>query len=261
MQATSFSHTFSMQMRVLWALCLREIHGKHGKTRLGYFWVLFKTFFGISIFWFIREKAGFTTPHAMPLPLYLLLGFIPWYIFSTGLSMVMEAVKTNKALLTFPQVLPLDLYVSSGVVTWVTEIVVFGLFLLLISLMGYTYKLYDPITLFTMLVMLGFFAFGLGLTLSVLALYLPVIERVVPIVLRIMFFTSAIFFSPSQLTTRFASLIFWNPLVNYIEACRGAFCVRTPFPEIKMAYITCLAFIFLALGLLVERYVRAKQDI
>jgi ABC-type polysaccharide/polyol phosphate export systems, permease component len=250
-----------MQMRVLWALCLREMHGKHGKSKLGYFWVLFKTFFGITIFWFIREKAGFTTPHAMPLPLYLLLGFIPWYIFSNGLRMVMEAVKTNRALLTFPHVSPLDLYLSSGLVTWVTEVVVFGLFLLVISLMGYSYKLHDPITLFTMLVMLGFFAFGLGLVLSALSLYLPVIERVVPVVLRIMFFTSGIFYSPSQLTARFSSYIYWNPLVNYIEACRAAFCVRTPFPEIKMTYITCLTFILLALGLLVERYVRTKQNI
>lgn len=249
-----------MQMRVLWALCLREIHGKHGKSRLGYLWVLLKTAFGIAVFWWIRSIAGFATPHGLPLPLFLLMGFIPWHIFSGCLRMVLEAVRTNKALLTFPQVFPFDLYISSGIVVWVTEIVVMLLFLLILKLVDYHYILHDPITLLSMLVLLGLFSIGLGLALSALALYLPVIEKIVPMVLRVLFFISGIFFSPSQLSGQYASLLYWNPLLNFIEACRGAFAVRVPFPEIKIMYIVSLTFFFLALGLLLERHVRSKQS-
>ena len=259
MKSTSLIYALSIQTRVLWALCLREIHGKHGKSKLGYLWVLFKTAFGVTIFWWIRAFAGFTTPHGLPLPLYLLLGFIPWYIFSGALRMTMEAVNKNKALLTFPQVFPLDLYVSSAVVVWVTEVLVLCLFVLLIWLMGYNFTLYDPITLFSMLVLVGIFALGLGIVLGAIALYVPVVENIIPMVLRILFFTSGIFFSPSQLAGRYASLVYWNPLLNIIEACRGAFVVRTPYPEIKIIYVLSFTFILLAMGLLLERYVRAKQ--
>lgn len=259
MKNDSFAHALSMQLRVLWALCLREVQGKHGKSRLGYFWVLFKTAFGIGVFYFIRSVGGLNTPHGMPLLLFLLLGFIPWYMFSGVLRMTMEAVKTNKALLTFPQVFPLDLYVSSGIVVWVTEVVVLLIFFLGLAMGGVRFTLHDPITLFSMLVMLGLFGLGLGIVLSVVALYAPVVEKIVPMVLRILFFTSGVFFSPSQLAAKFSSIIYWNPLINFIEACRGAFAVRVPPPEVKMAYIVSLTFFFLAMGLLLERYARSKQ--
>lgn len=248
-----------MQLRVLWALSLREIHGKHGKSKLGYFWVIAKTGFGIAVFWWIRHLVGFSTPYGLPLPLFLLLGFIPWHMFSGCLRMVMEAVRTNKALLTFPQVFPLDLYLSSGLVVWVTEILVFGIFIGIIMLAGYSFTLYNPIILFSMLVSIGLFGIGLGIILSVIALYLPVVEKLVPMVLRILFFTSGVFFSPNQLAGRFNDLIYWNPLLNFIEACRGAYVTRIPSAELKLAYIISLTFLFLAAGLLLERYVRPRQ--
>lgn len=260
MKGSSFSQAFSLQLRVLWALCLREIHGKHGKTRLGYLWVLFKAAFGIGVFWWVRSIAGFSTPHGLPLPLFLLMGFIPWFIFSGCLRMVMEAVRKNSALLTFPQVFPLDLYVSSGIVVWVTEVVVLLLFMVALRLAGYHFTLHNPVFLFSLLVLLGFFALGLGIVLSAIALYVPVLDKIVPMVLRVVFFTSGIFFSPSQLSGKYASLIYWNPLVSFIEGCRSAFVVRTPFPEVKTTYIVCVSLILLGLGLLLERYVRFKQS-
>lgn len=260
MTTASFSQALSLQARVLWALSLREIHGKHGKSKLGYLWQLIKTAFGIAVFWWIRTIAGFGTPHGMPLPLFLLMGFIPWYIFSSGIRMVMEAVRTNKALLTFPQVSPLDLYCSSGLVTWVTEVISLGIFLGILTLAGYKFQLYDPLSLFCSLVGLGFFTLGLGIILSCLTLYLPVIEKIVPMCLRILFFISGIFFSPTQLSGRFSDILFWNPLVSFIEIARGAYVTRSPSPDVKILYITCLTCAFLAVGLLLERYVRPKQQ-
>lgn len=259
MKSDTFPNALSMQLRVLWALCLREIHGKHGKSKLGYFWVLFKTAFGIGVFYVIRTLGGLNTPHGMPVILFLLLGFIPWYIFSGVLRMSMEAVKTNRALLTFPQIFPLDLYISSGIVVWATEVVILLLFFLGLTLTGVKFTLHDPITLFSMLVLVGFFGLGLGIVLSIITLYVPVVDKIVPMVLRILFFTSGVFFSPSQIAARFSSIIYWNPLINFIEACRGAFVVRVPPAEIKMGYIISTTFFFLALGLLLERYARSRQ--
>ena len=259
MMNSSFSAALSLQGRVLWALCLREIHGKHGKSKLGYLWQLIKTAFGIAVFWWIRTLGGFATPHGMPLPLFLLLGFIPWYIFDGCLRMVMEAVRTNKALLTFPQVFPLDLCISSAIVVWVTEIVIFAIYMALISLMGYNFKLHAPLTLYATLIGVVFFGLGSGLLMNALNLYFPALEKIVPMAMRILFFTSGVFFSPAQITGGFGDIIYLNPMVNFIELARGSFVTRTPGDEIKITYIIVLTVCLLAVGLLLERHVRPKQ--
>lgn len=259
MMSSSFAQALALQGRVLWALSLREIHGKHGKSRLGYLWQLIKTAFGIAAFWWIRTIGGFSTPYGMALPLFLLLGFIPWHIFDGSVRMVMEAVRTNKALLTFPQVFPLDLCLSSALVIWVTEFIVFLIYLALISLVGYKYQLFDAVSLFSALVGVCIFSLGIGLILGAIALYFPVLEKLVPMVFRILFFTSGIFFSPNQIAGRYGDLIYWNPLVNFIELARGAFVTRTPNDNILIGYITVFTFTALCLGLLLERHVRSKH--
>jgi capsular polysaccharide transport system permease protein len=259
MPTSSFSQALSMQARVLWALCLREIHGKHGKTRLGYIWQFIKTGFGIAVFWWIRSLAGAATPHGIPLPLFLLLGFIPWFLFSSGLRMVMEAVRTNMSLLTFPQITPLDLCLSSWVVVVATEIIVFGLYILAFTLAGYSFQLHNPLALFCSLAGVSFMGFSLGLICCAFALYLPVVERIVPMVMRILFFTSGVFFSPAQMGGQYSGILYWNPLLNCIELARGSFVSWNIAENIKTTYVALVVFITLGIGLLLERFVRKRH--
>lgn len=254
-----FSDALALQGRVLWALCLREIHGKNGKTKLGYIWELVKTGFGVAVFWWIREMAGFTPPSGMSTPIFLLMGFIPWYIFSQSVSLVMEAVRTNKALLTFPQITPLDLCLSSAIVVWVTEALVLVIYLAGISLFGYEVSLYKPFSLLSGIIGVAFFGLGVGLSLASLNYYLPAIEKLVPMALRILFFTSGVFFSPAQLSARFGEYIMWLPTANFIELLRNAFVNQPQSGLVRGGYVACFTVAFLALGLLLERYVRPLQ--
>ena len=249
-----------MQGRVLWALCLREIHGKHGKSRLGYLWQLIKTGFGVAVFWWIRELAHAAPPQGLPMPIFLLMGFIPWFIFSETLSMVMEAVRTNKALLTFPQVTPLDLCLSSAVVVWCTEVLVLGIYLTGLHLAGYDFTIYAPETFLLALLGVGLLGLGAGLVLSALNFYVPAIEKLVPMVMRILFLSTGVFFSPSQMSATYGDAIMWIPTANFIEMLRGVFLSRSLNSMVKLEYIVCLTAGCLVLGLLLERYVRPRQE-
>jgi capsular polysaccharide transport system permease protein len=261
MPTSTYSEAISMQARVLWALCLREIHGKHGKTRLGYIWQFIKTGFGVGVFWWIRSLAGAATPHGIPLPLFLLMGFIPWFIFSGSLRMTMEAVRTNLALLTFPQITPLDLCLSSWVVVVATEIIVLGLYMPALSLAGYNYQLQNPVALFCAVGGCAFLGFAFGLICCAIALYLPATERIVPMIMRILFFTSGVFFSPAQMGGQFSDILYWNPILNCIEMARGAFVTWNIAENIKTSYVALLIFITLGVGLLLERFVRKRHGV
>jgi capsular polysaccharide transport system permease protein len=256
----NFADALRLQGRVIWALMLREIRGKHGKHRIGYLWEVVKTGFGIAVFWGVREIMSPPALLVLPLPLFLLLGFVVWFIFRGIVSMTMEAVITNKALLTFPQITPLDLYFSSAAVMWVTEVATLGLYLLLIHSLDYSFRLHDPLTLGAALGGIFFFAFGVGLILGAFASYLPVLEKIVPMVLRVLFFTSGVFFSPLQLSGRFGSFLLWNPVMNFIEAARSSFTLAAVHPLVKTDYVAAVTLSVFSLGLLLERYVRRRVE-
>ncbi len=257
----TFPQAIDTQRRVLWALCLREIHGKHGKTKLGYLWEIIKTGFGLAVFWAIRALARAQTPSGLPMPVFLLMGFTSWYIFSEIISKTMVAVSSNRALLTFPQIFPLDLILASAIVSWVTEVVIMGIFLGLFQAMGYHFQCIDPVTLLAELLGVGFFGLGCGLVLASLNSYLRVIEKLVPMVLRILFFASGVFFSPSQMAPGFGNILMWNPVLNFIELARGTFLYHTPSSDIKILFIACLTVSLMAFGLLLERYTRSRLSL
>jgi capsular polysaccharide transport system permease protein len=255
-----FSGALRVQGRVIWALALREIRGKHGKYRIGYLWELIKTGFGVAVFMLIRTLLAPPSFHALPLPVFLLLGFVIWFIFSGIVSMVVEAVITNKSLLTFPQITALDLYCSSAVVMWITELAVMVLYLGVFSAYGLSFRIRDPLTLGATLAGIFPFSLGVGLILGSVAVYVPATEKVVPMVLRVLFFTSGVFFSPTQFAGRFASAVMWNPLTNFIEASRSAFQHSAPHWMVKTQYLAVVTLVVFALGLLLERPARKKVE-
>ena len=257
----SFSDAFSLQGRVLWALCLREIHGRHGRFRIGYLWQLIRAVFGIGVFWWVREMGNFHPPQGMATPVFLLLGFVPWFIFSEGMSMVMEAVRTNKALLTFPQVTPLDLCLGSWIVAAATQIVVLAVFLAGIAIVGYDIRIHDFPLFIAAISGITLLTLGLGLFLAALNLYLPLVENIVPMVMRIMFLITGVFFSPVQMASLYGDAIMWLPTANYIEMLRGSFS-GTGIPDlVKVEYTVAVTVISLVLGLLLERHVRPKHEV
>lgn len=257
----SYKQAIALQGRVLWALSLREIQGKHGKSRLGYIWQIIKTGFNVGVFWGIRAFSNVPSPESIPLPIFLLMGFVPWFIFSQCVTLALEAVRTNKSLLTFPQITPLDLILASCLVAWVTEAIVLIIYMSAIVMLGYHVTLHDPISFGASFLGIGFFGLGVGLVLNAIAVYLPVMEKLVPMVMRVLFFSSGLFFSPLAVGGELGRILMWNPVSNIIELMRGAFIYTTPSPLIKVNYVICLTIGILTIGLLLERFVRSKQEL
>lgn len=254
----SFRQALEVQGRTLWALSLREIHGLHGKSKLGYLWQIIKTGFGLLVFWIMRELTDAQAPHGLAVPIFLLMGFVIWHIFSEILNRVMVAVNSNIALLTFPQITPLDLCLSGAIVAWATEVVIMLLYLLLFYALGYPCRILDPITFMFTLIVAGVLGLGTGLTLASLAIIFPIVEKLVPMVMRVLFFMSGIFFSVAQFASRFSDFLLLNPILNFIELMRGSFITHSPSPEFNQEIFYFLSFFMLAIGLLFERYMRIR---
>ena len=256
--STGFSHAFAIQRQALWALMLREIHVLQGNTSLGYLWEILKSAFGVAVFWAIRTFSGYHTSTGMHVLLFIVMGFLPIHMFANIMSKGVKIVSSNLNLLTFPHITPLDLSLSSALVISVTKLTTMAIFVGVMLLINIEVTLVDPVSFGFGLIGLFLFSYGFSLLFSALNLYVPVIGQILPMILRINYFCSGVFFSITKMSRIVGDWITWNPLACYIELLRGAFLSPVPVETAKVGYIVPITLAALALGLILERYTRKK---
>lgn len=246
------------QARVIIALALREVHTLYGGKSLGYLWAILQTAFGVAVFWTIRHFAHAVAPHGMTILTYLVSGFGIWNIIAKNLGKCMAAIDGNRALLTFPQVTPLDIMLARCLVISSTQIVSMAIILGCGTLFGYTVQIADLGLLIYAIFMATFLGLGLGASLGSLAVYIPALQQIVPMIMRLLFFASGIFYSVSAFSHRIGDFLMLNPIMQIIELTRTALSNSYVSPYADIWYVTQVTFGALFLGLLLERYVRRR---
>jgi len=249
-----------IQIRVVHALMLRETKTLFGKHTLGYLWVFINAAFHIGIFWGIRGLMGLTPPHGMSTPVFLLGGFIPFYLFSESITGGMNAIAGNRALLAYPQVFPLDLLLARTLLQGAVYICVMTFFLSLAVILGYRVPLGNPYYVLLALFLSSLLGFGLGIVVSSMNLIWPTTAMIVPMVMRVLFFVSGLFFSVDNAPLLIKDYLFYNPLSHLIELERSGLASGIPSRFVFLPYVLGFTLTALAFGLLLERYSRRYLD-
>lgn len=247
----------TVQGRVIWALMLREVHTIYGGTYLGYLWVIINNAFGVAIFWAVRDFLGSRPPHGMSSPAFLIIGLCCWNVFNGVVSKSITAVSGNQALLTFPQVTPLDLMLARTFVLVATDILVAAILLSFSSAMNYQLGPVNWGGVLTTIFYLVTLSFSLGVFLATLCQFIKPLGKVIPMVMRIMFFCSGIFFSADQIPHVLREIFKWNPLLQVIEMGRNGLAQSYIVSVVDWPYLTIIIILLSFLGLLLERYSRA----
>lgn len=250
-----------VQARVISALMLREIHTINGNSKLGYLWVLIQSVFSIAVFWGVRHFIGAgQAPHGMGMAMFMALGFGVWNIFSNTINRCMTAVSGNKGLLTFPQVTELDVMIARTLVTTATQILVTALIICAGTLiLCEPFMIGNMPLLLILIVTVPLMSLGFGLVLSSLAVFVPALDKVVPMVLRILFFVSGVFFSVSIFSQSISRYLLWNPVMHAVELSREAMHASYVVPGVSLAYLCLCTLTLCALGGFLERYVRSRR--
>lgn len=246
------------QARVITALALREVHTLYGGKSLGYLWAILQTAFGVAVFWAVRYFAHAAAPHGMTILAYLVSGFGIWNIIAQNLSKCMAAIDGNRALLTFPQVTPLDIMLARCLVVTSTQVVSMSVILGCGALFGYTLHVSNLSLLIYAIFLASFLGLGVGATLGSLAIYVPALQQVVPMLMRLLFFVSGIFYSVSSFSHRIGDFLMLNPIMQLIEIVRTAMSNGYVSSYADVWYVTQVTACLLFLGMLLERYVRRK---
>ena len=102
-------------------------------------------------------------------------------------------------------------------------------------------------------------ALGMGMILSALAVFAPVIGKLVPMVLRIAFFISGVFFSISAFKQDIADLLLYNPAMQAIEMMRMSLHDGYVVDGLSFSYLSGFTLTVLVIGGFLERYVRSRR--
>ncbi len=255
-------HGLLIQLQVVYALLLRETKTRFGASNLGYIWALIPPAAWIGMFAGMYRLSGHRmAPPGTSVLGFLVTGIVPFLAFRETATRCLYAVDSNKGLLFYPQVRPLDLVIARVILEGATNLLLMALF------MGGLALYEGPPRINSLLeVLIGFgLTTGLGAALGLfccsLGVYSRTVERVFSIVMRMIFWTSALFHPVESLPKSVRDILLFNPVAQAIELVRDgwfpSYDARHSDVWYPLAWILVMAFF----GLSVERMARRRLEV
>lgn len=243
--------------RTVFALMLREMSTRYGRSPGGYLWALLEPVGGIIILGYGFSLLVRTPPLGSDFFLFFATGFMPFNIYQTISLLVARSITFSKPLLFYPSVTWVDSVVARFVLNALTSImvayIVLGGFLLVVD----TRTTLDvgPILLSgAMALLLGL---GLGVLNCALIGLISVWDTVWSIITRPLFLASGVIILLEDLPRGVQDILWYNPLYHVTGAMRAGF-----YPSYEPTYVSPLFVVFvslisLAMGvILLSRYHR-----
>lgn len=211
------------QGRIVYALIMRDIRVRFGQHRVGFAWAIIEPAIHISVLYGLRTILGGVAPLHIPLLLWLLSGVVPMLMFRGIFQKVGTAIRTSKDALLLPRIQAMD-------IIWARSLLEFGIYVTLLLFMLLMYavlvdslKIANPIGVFAGLVMLVLLGLSGGMIAMVMTSIFPSTQPLISAVLRLLYFTSGVLFSPSRLPSELHPYLSWNPVLHVFEYLHAAF--------------------------------------
>lgn len=245
---------FRIQRDVIYALLLRELSSRFGKSRGGFIWVLIEPIahllVPILLFSVVRERL---VP-GVEYPVFLVYGFMPFLLFKAICLQIIDGVNTAQGLLSYRQVLLMDVFVAKALAYCVIQSVVFVVVLAGLAMFGYDVLPKHPIETIATLALSTLLAFGLGVVFAAVTSLVPDTRAVVKVLFMPLYFVSGILFPVTRFTDDWVRLLAYNPVLHIVELSRSmAMDGYQPMRYMSVAYPLTLALVASVIGLMLYR--------
>ena len=245
--------SWEISQAVIFALLMREMRTRFGAYRLGYAWALLEPVIHVAVFVIMF---GFIMERTMPginYPVFLITGIIPWQLFNSMLSRGSKAVAANQGLFGYRQVKPFDAFLARMLLEGLIHICALTVLLFVAAWFGLEFSIKDPLGILMALLLLFLFSFGIALILCVVITQSPELEKLMPIIIRPLYFMSGIFFSIDTVPDQYQSYLLWNPVLHANELCRDALFGKFHSPGGSWEYLFISAIIAMTFGMALYR--------
>ncbi len=249
-----------VQRRVLLALFVRELKTRFGQWRLGYFWALAEPLAHIGAIAAIRSTLfGSDSYGTIPFAMVLNTGICLYFIFNRAVVSGMQAINSNQGLFSYGPVKPVDTILIRVFI----EVLTYSATFLIISmgfgfLSGEDVSIHNPIGVIAGFLLMGVFSLGLGMMASVVGRLYNEMTKIIPIMMRPLYFVSGMFFTLERISDEVAQYLAWNPILAIIELVRESYYENYESPFVSWRYVFLCSLITCVIGLMLLRVTRNK---
>ncbi|MPW17647.1 ABC transporter permease [Paraburkholderia sp. CNPSo 3157] len=247
--------SFRTSLDHVWLLARQDLVDRHRENALGAAWLLLQPLAFIALFstvfsHFMRSRLGtYADPYLYTV--YLISGLLMWNLFSNIVSRL-AAVYSGKAHLIRKisvnlWIMPLHIVVSEWVV-YVIAMSFFAVFLLVIGHpIGPQWCLLPAVAL-----LLSALAYGLGVMLGTIDVFVPDVKNVLNIVLQFGFWLTPVVYLADILPLWAEHLMHFNPVFWAVDATHGIVVWHRwpPLEEFAALAVTCVVSLVASRALL-----------
>jgi len=246
--------SFRVQRDVLYALLLREMGSRFGRSRTSFLWVLVEPLahlvLPMVIFGYVMQRALPGIEYSV----FLFYGFLPFLFFKSICLQTMEGTKANLGLLSYRQVLLMDVFIAKALSFCSIETIVFSIVLVGLLMLGNDALPLLPIELFAVLGLSVLLAFGLGLLLAAVGSFAPDAKTIIRVIFIPLYFVSGVLFPVSRFPDAWVRILSINPVLHLVELSRSSAIEHyEPMRFLDVEYVIGLTIASLFIGLALYR--------
>jgi ABC-type polysaccharide/polyol phosphate export permease/protein involved in temperature-dependent protein secretion len=260
--APTLAENAGKRWRVIYAIMLRDIRTRFGHTQLGYLWAIIEPIGHLATL----GAMFYALNHAPPpvgdnMFLFYVTGLLPFLMFSHVSNDVMGAVEGSHAMLQLPIVRRTDMMAAHALRQLATEAVVGIVIFSVAALLGEQGMPADLLTAGEAIALLWLLAVGTGAVNVVLQEALPAWDTFYAALIRMLYFTSGIYYSPVGMPDWVREVLLWNPVLQGIDLFRGGFFRQYEPHWLDLDYLAAWAAGSVGVGFALERATRARLAI
>ncbi|MEM9043543.1 MAG: ABC transporter permease [Pseudomonadota bacterium] len=246
------------QLRILFALMMREMSTRFGRSPGGFAWAFLEPVGYIALLSLVFVLLSRSPPLGQSFPLFFAGGFLPYYVFRTISGMTANAIRFNQALLTYPSVTPIDTALARFLLQFLTNAVITILILAVLVTWQERWPVIRPIFMIQAFLLAALLGLGIGLLNAVLFSVSPVWERIYTVLTQPLFIVSGIFYLADLLPPEIRDTLYWNPIVNLVAVMRKGIFAQYDAPHADSLYVFAIAAFCLLPGFFFLRAFRAR---
>ncbi|AOJ23958.1 MULTISPECIES: ABC transporter permease [Burkholderia] len=204
-----------IQIRVIWALVMREMITRFGREGLGVLWMMAEpAMFVVGvmiIFSHTESKAKYSVAE------YLAVSYPTLLFWRNTASRVIKAIEYNRSLLHHKPIRPIDILYSRIILEFAGATASFLLLYTVLVVIGICQLPADPLSMILGYFLVVWFSFNFVMTMAALSELSEAVERVSHVILYLMIPFSGVFIPTYVLPPRLAELLTYFPLVDAVE--------------------------------------------
>lgn len=257
---SAFLHGLKVQIRIIWALVLREIITRYGRENIGILWFFAEPLMfivGIMLLWSYLDTKTVSTG---TIGEFAIVSYPTILLWRNTTGRVTKAIEVNKPLLHHRLIRPVDFFYSRVILEFASVTASFLLIFLFFMFLGISHAPADLLDMTIGWLLIAWFSFGFVMIMAALSEMNDVIEKTSHVILYFMLPFSGVFVPTYVIPEPLRDYLLLFPLVDCVEYFRHGYygdAMKTYY-NLEYTIVANLVLTFFALALLVKATRKAE---